>query len=73
MLKDLRKVSTIDPAATGLAANEMLGLVLGRIAETPADVFAARDVNHWCAVAGVGNAVSWPVCRSLTATLLLGF
>jgi hypothetical protein len=43
MLEDLRKVSAVDPAATGLAANEVLGLVLGRITDGPAGVFVARD------------------------------
>jgi hypothetical protein len=41
-----------------LAANEVLGLVLGWIAGAPADVLAAKDVHHCCAIAGVGNMVN---------------
>jgi hypothetical protein len=67
----LRKVSAIEPATTCWAADEMLGLILGRIANAPADEFAAGEVGHCCRDAG--NTVSWPVCRSLTATLPLGF
>jgi hypothetical protein len=72
VFKDLSQVSTVHPAATGLAADEVLGLVLGWVAaKASADVFAARQVDH-CR-SGAGNTISWPVCRSLTATLLLGF
>jgi hypothetical protein len=61
MFEHLRKVPTIDLAFAGWTADEMLSLVLGWIADAPADVIAARDVHHCCAVAGVGNTVSWPV------------
>ena len=47
------------------------GLILGRIADASSDVLAARNLCHCYCV--VGNTVSWPVCKFLTATLLLGF
>ena len=46
VLEDLREVPTIDPGATGRAADEMLGLLRGRIANTLADVCAPRNIDH---------------------------
>ena len=43
MLQHLREVSAINPPTTCWAADEMPGLVRGRIANAPADVFAAGD------------------------------
>ena len=71
VLDDLCEVATVDPATTRRTADEMLSLVFGRNTDAPADVFTARNLCHCCYVAG--NTVRWPVCKSLTATLLLGF
>ena len=38
-----------------------------RIAKATPDVFAARNIDHCRAVAGAGNTLNSPVCRSLTA------
>ena len=58
VLKDLSQVSTVHPAATCWATHEMLGFVLGWNSNAPADVLAARDVDHCCAVASIGNTVN---------------
>ncbi len=68
VLEDLREVATVDPASAGGTVDEMLGLILGRIADASSDVLAARNLCHCYCV--VGNTVSWPVCKFLTATLL---
>jgi hypothetical protein len=68
VLEDLREVATVDPASAGWTVDEMLGLILGRIADASSDVVAARNLCHCYCV--VGNTVSWPVCKFLTATLL---
>jgi hypothetical protein len=39
----LREITAVDPAIAGWAADEMLGLVLWRIADANAQIFAARD------------------------------
>src|SRR3954447_22320367 len=71
VLKDLREVATVDPASAGWTVDEMLGLILGRIADASSDVLATRNLCHCYCV--VGNTVRWPVCKFLTATLLWGF
>ena len=68
VFEDLREVATVDPASAGWTVDEMLGLILGRIADASSDVLAARNLCHCYCV--VGNTVSWPVCKFLTATLL---
>jgi hypothetical protein len=70
MLDHLYQVSAVDPSAAGL---EVLGLVPRRIAKETTDAFAARNIDHCRAVAGAGNTLNSPVCRSRTATLLPGF
>jgi hypothetical protein len=42
----LEQVAAINPPAAGWASNEVLGLALGRIAETLSQIFAARDFDH---------------------------
>ena len=49
----------------------MLGLTLRGIAERLSEEFASGDRCHGWGAAG--KTVNWPVCRSLTVTLLLGF
>ena len=44
VLEDLREVATVDPAFAGWAVDEMLGLILGWIADASSDVFAAREI-----------------------------
>jgi hypothetical protein len=44
--KNLAKIAAVDPAAAGRATDEMLGLVLGRIADAPPEIFATRKVDH---------------------------
>src|SRR4051794_93876 len=49
------EVSAIDPAAAGFATNEVLGLVFGRIANSPSHVLASGNVGHvffWNRLAG---------------------
>jgi hypothetical protein len=46
VLEHLSKIATVDPAAAGRTADEMLGLTLGWIAETLPQIFAARDLEH---------------------------
>jgi hypothetical protein len=46
VLKDLRWAPTVHPAAAGWTTHKMLDLVLGRIADAPADVFASGNVGH---------------------------
>ena len=46
VLKDLAEIAAIDPAATRLAFDEMLRLILGWITNAPAKIFTARDVDH---------------------------
>jgi hypothetical protein len=41
-----REVTTVDPSATDRAADEMLGLVRGRIANTFADACGLRNIDH---------------------------
>jgi hypothetical protein len=43
VLKHVRKITAVDPAAARGTADEVLGLVLRRIAEKLTDVLAARD------------------------------
>jgi hypothetical protein len=43
VLEDLTEIAAIHPAPTGWAGDEMLGLVLRRLAKRPTEVFAARD------------------------------
>ena len=70
VLEHFSKIAEAHPAAAGWAADEMIGLVFGRIAGSAADVFAARYFSHFCVA---GSTVNWLVCKSLTATLLPGF
>jgi hypothetical protein len=46
VLEHLSKIAAINPPAAGWASNEVLGLALGRIAETLSQIFAARDFDH---------------------------
>jgi hypothetical protein len=46
VLEHLSKIAAINPAAAGRTADEMLGLALGRIAETLPQIFAPRDSDH---------------------------
>ena len=46
MLQHLREVSAVDPAFAGRTADEVLSLVLGRIANSPSDVLASGNVGH---------------------------
>jgi hypothetical protein len=46
VLEHLAKIAAIDPAAAARAPDEVLGLALGRIAETPLQISAARDAEH---------------------------
>ena len=43
VFEDLREVATVDPASAGWTVDEMLGLILGRIADASSDVLAARN------------------------------
>jgi hypothetical protein len=43
VLKDLTQITAIDPAAAGRAFDEVLGLVLGRIAQSSTEDGAAGD------------------------------
>jgi hypothetical protein len=43
VLEDLAEIAAVDPAVAGWAADEVLGLVLWRIADANAQIFAARD------------------------------
>jgi hypothetical protein len=45
MLKHGPEITAIDPPVAGRAPDEMLGLVIWRIADTLAKIFAARE-NH---------------------------
>jgi hypothetical protein len=57
VLEHLAEITTVDPAATGGAADEMLGIARRRVAETRPDVFAAKYFGHFCVT---GSTVSWP-------------
>jgi hypothetical protein len=46
VLEHLSKVTAINPAAACLASDEMLGLVLGWVAETLSKILAAGDFGH---------------------------
>jgi len=46
VLEHLSKIAAINPAAAGRTADEMLGLALGRIAETLPQILAPRDSDH---------------------------
>jgi hypothetical protein len=46
VLENLAKIAAIDPAAAGRATDEMLGLILRRIAEGLSKILAARNVDH---------------------------
>jgi hypothetical protein len=56
-----------------LAADEVLGLVLGWVGKAPSDVFAARDVGQFKLPDLSATTVSSPVCRSLILTTQFGF
>jgi hypothetical protein len=43
VLEHLAEITTIDPAAADWAADEMIGLVFGRIAETLSEKLAERS------------------------------
>jgi hypothetical protein len=70
MLENLAEITAVDPAMARRTPNEVLGFIPSRITGAPSNVFAARE-RHCCG--GAGNTVSWPVCRSLTATMPSGF
>ncbi len=46
VLEHLAEIAAIDPAIAGRAADEMVGLVCRRVAETLSDVFAAREIDQ---------------------------
>ena len=46
VLDHLAEIAAIDPAIAGRAAEEMVGLVCRRVAETLSDVFAAREIDQ---------------------------
>jgi hypothetical protein len=46
VVEDLSKITAIDPPPVDPASNEVLGLALGRIAETLSEVLAARNFDH---------------------------
>jgi hypothetical protein len=71
VLEHLAEITAIDPAIAGWTSDEVVRFVLCRIADRPAHVLASGHRCHGCDAAG--KTVSWPVCKSLTVTLLLGF
>jgi hypothetical protein len=46
VLEHLAKIAAIDPASASRAADEMLGFVLGWIAEPLPKISAARNADH---------------------------
>jgi hypothetical protein len=46
VLEHLSKIAAIHSPATGRTADEMLGLILRRIAEGLSKILAARNVDH---------------------------
>ena len=56
VLEDLREVATVDPASAGWTVDEMLGLILGRIADASSDVLAARNLCHVTASSAIRSA-----------------
>jgi hypothetical protein len=49
VLEHARQVSAINPPATGRTADEVLGLIRGRLSDALANVFPAREVHAFIA------------------------
>jgi hypothetical protein len=43
VIEDVAQITAVDPAVTGRTPEEVIGLVLWRIADANAQIFAARD------------------------------
>jgi hypothetical protein len=71
VLEHLVEITAIDPAIAAWTSDEVVGFILCRVADGIAELLASGDRCHGCGAAG--KTVNWPVCRSLTVTLLLGF